>query len=56
MRYFIIITLLILAGVGALFIIKDNDALLLGTIAVVIVGFWFAVMQIAKEEPDSDKY
>ena len=49
MRYFLIIAFLIIAGVAALFIVKDNDALLLGTIAVVIAGFWIGVMQIPKE-------
>jgi len=49
MRYFIIIFLLIVAGVAALFVIKDNDALLLAAIATIIAGFWIAVMQIAKE-------
>ena len=29
MQYFIIIILLVLAGVGALFLIKDNDMLLI---------------------------
>ena len=54
MRYFIIIALLITAGVAALFIIKDNDALLLAAIATIIVGFWVAVLQIPKEkDPES---
>lgn len=50
MKYFIIIALVIVAAVTALFVIKDNDALLLAAIATVIVGFWFAVFQIPKEE------
>lgn len=53
MKYFMIITLLIVAGVSALFIIKDNDALLLTAIATIIVGFWLAVMQIPKEDSDA---
>jgi len=50
MQYFIIITLLVLAGVGALFLIKDNDILLISTFIVVIVGFIFGVSRIAKEK------
>ncbi len=49
MRYMAIVLLLILAGVGALFLIKKNDVLLLATIAIVITGFWIGVMQISKE-------
>lgn len=49
MKYFLIVTFLIIAGVTALFVIKNNEALLLATIAVVITGFWVAVMQIPKE-------
>ena len=52
MRYFIIIALLIIAGVVSLFLIKDNDGLLLTAIATIIIGFWIAVMQIPKEESD----
>lgn len=50
MQYFIIITLLVLSGVGALFLIKDNDILLISTFIVVIVGFIFGVSRIAKEK------
>ena len=50
MQYFIIITLLVLAGVGALFLIKDNDMLLISTFIVVIVGFIIGVSRIAKEK------
>ena len=50
MQYFTIIILLVLAGVGALFLIKDNDVLLIATFVVVIVGFIFGVSRIAKED------
>ncbi len=50
MQYFIIVFLLILAGVGALFVLKDNDVLLITTFIVVIVGFIFGVSRIAKEK------
>jgi len=50
MQYFIIVTLLVLAGVGALFLLKDNDVLLIATFVVVIVGFIFGVSRIAKEK------
>ena len=50
MQYFIIVFLLILAGVGALFLLKDNDVLLITTFIVVIVGFVFSVSRIAKED------
>jgi hypothetical protein len=50
MQYFTIIFLLVLAGVGALFVIKDNDLLLMTTFVVVIVGFIFGVSRIAKEK------
>jgi hypothetical protein len=50
MQYFIIVTLLVLAGVGALFLLKDNDVLLIATFIVVIVGFIFGVSRIAKEK------
>jgi hypothetical protein len=50
MQYFIIVTLLVLAGVGALFFLKDNDVLLISTFIVVIVGFIFGVSRIAKEK------
>jgi len=50
MQYFIIVFLLILAGVGALFVLKDNDVLLITTFVVVIVGFIFGVSRIAKEK------
>jgi hypothetical protein len=44
------IILLVLAGVGALFLLKDNDVLLITTFIVVIVGFIFGVSRIAKEK------
>jgi len=50
MQYFTIIILLVLAGVGALFLIEDNDMLLIATFIVVIVGFIFGVSRIAKEK------
>jgi hypothetical protein len=50
MQYFIIVLLLVLAGVGALFVLKDNDALLITTFIIVIVGFIFGVSRIAKEK------
>jgi len=50
MQYFTIILLLVLAGVGALFLIKDNDVLLIATFIVVIIGFIFGVSRIAKED------
>ena len=50
MQYFIIVTLLVLAGVGALFLLKDNDILLIATFIVVIIGFIFGVSRIAKEK------
>ena len=50
MQYFIIVTLLVLAGVGALFLLKDNDVLLITTFIVVIIVFIFGVSRIAKEK------
>ncbi len=50
MQFFIIITLLISAGVAALFTIKNSDALLIATFCAVIVGFIFAISRIAKEK------
>jgi len=50
MQYFIIVFLLVLAGVGALFVLKDNDVLLITTFVIVIVGFIFGVSRIAKEK------
>ena len=50
MQYFTIIFLLVLAGVGALFLIEDNDVILISTFVVVIVGFFFGVSRIAKED------
>ncbi len=50
MQYFAIIILLVLSGVGALFIIKDNDPLLISTFIIVIVGFIFGVSRIAKDK------
>jgi hypothetical protein len=50
MQYFIVILVLVLAGVGALFVIEDNDVLLIATFVVVIIGFIFGVSRIAKED------
>ncbi len=50
MQYFIIVFLLVLAGVGALFFLKDSDVLLITTFVVVIIGFIFGVSRIAKEK------
>lgn len=50
MQYFIIVFLLVLAGVGALFVLKDNDVLLITTFVIVIIGFFFGVSRIAKED------
>ena len=50
MQYFIIVTLLVLAGVGALFLLNHNDLLMISTFVVVIIGFFFGVSRIAKEK------
>ena len=50
MQYFLIIFVLVLAGVGALFVLGQSDLLLGITFLVVIVGFFFAVTRIAKEK------
>ncbi len=50
MQYFLIILVLVLAGVGALFLLGQNDLLLATTFVVVIVGFIFGVSRIAKEK------
>ncbi len=50
MQYFLIVLVLVLAGVGALFVLGQSDLLLGITFVVVIVGFFFAVSRIAKEE------
>ena len=50
MQYFLIIFVLVLAGVGALFVLGQSDVLLGITFVVVIVGFFFAVSRIAREE------
>ena len=50
MQYFIVVTLLVLSGVGALFLIEDNDILLISVFIVVIIGFFFGVSRIAKED------
>ena len=49
MQYLLILAVLIAAGVGALFTIKDNYPLFIGTLIVVIVGFIFGVSRIAAE-------
>ena len=50
MQYFLIILVLVLAGVGALFVLGQSDLLLGITFVVVIVGFFFAVSRIARED------
>lgn len=50
MQFLIVITVLIAAGVSALFLIENNDILLIGTIITVILGFFFGVSRIAKEK------
>ena len=50
MQYFLIILVLVLAGVGALFVLGQSDLLLSVTFAIVVIGFIFAVSRIAKEE------
>jgi len=50
MQYFIIVFLLVLAGVAALFVLGQSDLLLAITFIVVIVGFIFGVSRIAKEK------
>ncbi len=50
MQYFLIILVLVLAGVGALFVLGQSDLLLGLTFVVVIVGFFLAVSRIAKEK------
>ena len=50
MQYLLILVVLIAAGVGALFVIEDNNLLFIGTLVVVIVGFIFGVSRIAAEK------
>ena len=50
MQYFLIVFVLVLAGVGALFFLGQSDLLLGLTFAIVIVGFIFAVSRIAREK------
>ena len=50
MQYFLIVLVLVLAGVGALFVLGQSDLLLAITFIVVIVGFIFGVSRIAKEK------
>jgi hypothetical protein len=50
MQYFLIIFILVLAGVGALFVLGQSDLLLITTFIVVILGFFFGVSRIAKEK------
>lgn len=50
MQYFLIVLVLVLAGVGALFILGQSDLLLGITFVVVIVGFFLAVSRIAREK------
>jgi len=49
MKYISIVLILIGVALGALFVIKDNDALLLTAIVAVIAGFWVAVFTIPNE-------
>ena len=49
MKYFMIIAIIITFAVTIHFLIKDNDVLLLMSIATIIAGFWYAVFQIPKE-------
>jgi uncharacterized membrane protein YccC len=55
MKFLAIILGLIVVAVTALFVIDKSDALLLSAIVAIIVGFWFAVYQIPKEEGDDPK-
>lgn len=50
MKYFMSVGLLIAFAVAANFLIKDNDGLLLATIATIIAGFWYGVLRIAHDE------
>ena len=50
MQFFLIVLVLVLAGVAALFILGQSDLLLAITFIVVIVGFIFGVSRIAKEK------
>ena len=50
MQFFLIVLVLVLAGVAALFVLGQSDVLLATTFVVVIVGFIFGVSRIAKEK------
>ena len=50
MQYFLIVFVLVLAGVGALFVLGQSDLLLGMTFVIVVVGFIFGVSRIAKEK------
>jgi len=50
MKFITIVLVLIAVALAALFIIKGSDILLLLAIASIIVGFWYAVFTIPKEE------
>jgi len=50
MQYFLIVFVLVLAGVGALFVLGQSDLLLVTTFVIVVLGFFFAVSRIAKEK------
>ncbi len=50
MQFFLIILVLVLAGVAALFVLGQSDLLLGVTFVVVIVGFIFGVSRIAGEK------
>lgn len=50
MKYFTNIGLVIAFAVAANFMVKDNDTLLLATIATIIAGFWYGVLRIAHDE------
>ena len=50
MKYFLFVLLLIALGVVALFVIKKSVLFLLVAIVAIIVGYFFAVRTIAREE------
>ena len=49
MKFISIILVLIAVALTVLFVVKGSDALLLGAIVAVIIGFWFAVFTIPGE-------
>ena len=50
MQFFLIVLVLVLAGVAALFVLGTSDLLLGLTFAVVVIGFIFGVSRIAREK------